>query len=213
MTFYVAARKVRLSPYMVRSSFAHYGEAKLEQLRLRTEVYDAQIFSDKSCRREALVYTNPKIQALPFSVSPYDRLYRLVRQLHDPTAFRLLVSRPSPGQGIPHYRMFLFGFQREFGKISFTTHQVDLRRDADVITRFDVRYAGGAAGEAAKVDFVEHPPETIPVFGSRMQGIFIADVAEDWGLYFGYTEASATESKVVFDQFRSTFGINLYDLK
>ena len=210
MTYFVATRSTRFSPYVVRAEHENYGKAKLDQLWRKGEFYDAQIFKERECLRRDLVFTNPLIHSY---ANPYDRLTELFTQLCEVGTYRVLAARPSRGQNINFYRLFLFSFQRKFGRISFHTHAIELQRTANVLRNFSVRYTGGVPLAAPTFKFDQTEEVIQPLRGARMDGIYIADVADDFRLYFGYAEANATEFTVVFDEFGSTFGINLYDMR
>lgn len=208
--FYIAVRQDRFKPYTMLSTTPEYGRAKIEQLTLKANYYDAQVFSSPECRREDLVFTNPRIQG---RIHPYTRIERLITTYQTENTFRVLVARPSPSLSIDHFRMFMFSFERAFGLVEWKTHLFELHQEQDVVRQILVHYDGGLPGKDPNIFVSDLVVETTPVRGSRLDGVYFADVIEDHHLYFGYANASVDDSKVVFDEINRTFNVNLYDLR
>lgn len=194
--FVVATRSKRLADYAAHSQHASYPAARVEQLRQSGQHYDAQIFAGEPFTQQTLVFTNPKIKGL---VNPYERLGRLFETLCDESTFRCLVVRPSPSLGNPDPRVYLFAFSFHFRHVHSTVHAVDLRRDADVVRCYNIRYTG--SGDPP-YRFEESEEFIYPLRAGRTEGIYVADVAEKFNLYFGYAESAASESQFIVDQVR-----------
>lgn len=194
MTFYIATREDRFSPYLVESEDEHYGFAVLRKLTLKPNHYDAQVFSDPACQRRDLVYAHPRD---PGVMSPYTRLYGLLEAYADSSSFRLLLARPSPGQGINFPRLFLFAYHHIDDIHYLSAHVIHLRREGEEVFRFDIEYPLGLS--ALSRDVRTHDEFVAQTFQrhARMDSIFVADVAEDFQLYFGYCEADLEDRRVV----------------
>lgn len=202
MTYYVAVRPKRTSEYVAHSEHDHYGLARLEQLTQKGRHYDAQVYSSPALGRGDLVYAPPKAGHL---INPYNRLIDLFMHLQEEGAFRCLVARPGSTSGRSDVRMYLYSFARRLNYIRSVVHTVDLRRDSDVITTYVINYTPAA------YEFRQMPPVVQPVRAGRMDGVWIADVAAEFGLYFGYIEALSEDPALIVEQVRIDTR-NLYDL-
>lgn len=160
------------------------------KLRLAGKWYDVQLFSHERLDRDSLVYTNPKRRGL----NPYDRLNWLFQECVEPGTFRVIAARP--GAETRFWRVFLFSFYRQFSSVAFNLTSVSLKRHGTYIRESLVNYHDG------EVQFFTTNVAFDPFRHGRMEGVYIADVAEDYRLYFGYAEANATERDLVFDYFQ-----------
>lgn len=188
--FTVAVRSKRHSEYLAYSQFDHYGQARIEQITQRARHYDAQIFSGEPFDRTTLVYAPPKAQHL---INPYDRLEALFQELCDEGSFRCLVARPSATVGLTDHRLYLYSFTRRLNYIDSTVYAVDLRRDANIIVPYHISYC---PHDDPPYRFEDGLPIRQELRAGRMEGVYIADVAEQFNLYFGYVE-SPSEDQIV----------------
>lgn len=194
--YIVGLRPKRHTAYAVHSRHADYGAARITQLDLtkRSGVYDAQVFLAEPLDRYTLVYTHPK--ALVHLVNPYFRLERLFSDLVGNGSYRCMVSRPSPSQKVDWHRMYLFSYTRIYQRMDSTVHAVDLLPDMNVIRTYRIQYRWGST---PPYTFESVPKVVTPIRSARMQGVYVADVADEYSLYFGYVEAPPDDEQTVLD--------------
>lgn len=186
--YIVATRAKRRADYTAHSEYPDYGRARMAQLELSKRYYDAAVYSAAPYTRETLVYTHPRAQA--HIENPYCRLERLFKELLTGGSYRCLVSHPAPGSGILWYRAYVFAYDRRYREIISTVDAIDLRADANVRRRYTISYDWSAA---PPYRFEQGSPIVEPLTGARMRGVYLADVVDDAGLYFGYIESSHEE--------------------
>jgi hypothetical protein len=205
MTYHVAVRYKRYADYVAHSEHDHYGLARLEQLTQKGRYYDAQIYSADPYDRSTLIFAPPKATQL---VHPYDRLELLFSSLWDAGMYRCLVSRPSLMSGSTAHRVYLYSFARRLNYVDSTVYAVELRRDANAIQPYNIRYH---AQSDPPYLFTVGQPYVEPVHAGRMEGVWIADLAAQFKLYFGYVETPSEDPAQIVEQIRID-SRNLYDL-